>query len=136
MADTKFNLKRNHSKNNKKAITFVCSCISRKKGKKFEYDEDSDRLEETLEFDNTEAQRSLQGSRRSRKVSRRKVKRSNLHACRFRLKFKFDENLGVYKLKAGSELKHNHPPEDNSSVKVINFSHLLYSSYILIIPHT
>ena len=135
MAITKFNLKRNHSSNNKKAITFVCSCISRKKGKKFEYQDDSDPPEETLEFDNTEAQGSLQGSRRSRKVSRRKVKRSNLHACRFRLKFKFDERMGVFKLKADSKLTHNHQPEDNSSVKVIKASNFLILFFLLIL-HT
>ena len=48
----------------------------------------------------------------------RKIKRTNLEACKFRIKFKFDELSNGFRMKTDSNLAHNHAPEDSLSVKV------------------
>lgn len=43
--------------------------------------------------------------------SKRKIKRHNLQACKFRIKFIFDKNRLCYNLVQSKSLIHNHKPE-------------------------
>lgn len=108
---SKYNLKRN-SMSNGRTITFVCSCISKKEikfcGKN--YEENSPSTSENCK-------------------SSRKIKRQNIEACRFRLKFKQDKESHLYILHKSSNFIHNHPPHENISVEVSIF---LFVKFILI----
>jgi hypothetical protein len=118
MALTNYNLKRNHCRGNQNGITFVCSCISRKKTKRMESEKDPDPSEETNEFDGSDGSESYLGSLRGKRQQKRKVKRTNLHACRFRLKFKWLDELKAFKMREESNLEHNHEPENSCTTKV------------------
>ena len=118
MALSNYNLKRSQNKNNKKAITYVCSCISRKMMKKQKYSEqDPFPSEETNENEGTSTEGSLHGFKRKGQ-QKRKGRRTNIEACSFRLKFKWCEELKTFKFQDDSNLVHNHNPENTCNTKV------------------
>ncbi len=121
MSITKYNLKRSQNKRNKKAINFVCSCISKKKSNKKIYSKkDPDLSEETYENEGTGSESfvsSLKGFN-WKLLKIRKAKRTNIDPCTFRLKFRWDEEKKAFKLRDDSNLVHNHQPENSCNNNV------------------
>lgn len=115
---SKYNLKRNQIKENSASITFVCSCISKKlerknSGQGGKTSQNSENLEENSE--NCENFKTNEESLQSNSPdfaspSARGVKRTNIEACKFRLKFSFDSQNKCYRINEDCNITHNHPP--------------------------
>lgn len=155
MQISKYNLKRNHIKDNlenQTMITFVCSCISKKSGRSIQFDRnDSSEMEvisgklpqekfklNLSDIFKQEKEHFVQIANKSKihtesnslncnfnctifknkftqhncctSDSTRAIKRTNTKACKFRIKFIFDNESKTYKFNRDSNLEHNHPP--------------------------
>ena len=121
---TTFNLKRSNTKGNSPSITYVCSCISRKR-EKFQNSFNSSPSPTYQDSQHLDSEMSCNSdysisSREHKGDARRKIKRLNKDACKFRIKFKWDSQKEVYVIKEDSDLSHNHLPEANLYFKVSN----------------
>lgn len=96
---SKYNLKRTNI-SNRNILLCVCSCASKKKTQEKSLlnitDNDSSHLEENLELNKTQQE----------KV----IKRDNIRACYFRIKFKRNQSGSDFQLVSKGNFLHNHPP--------------------------
>ena len=96
---SKYNLKRTNI-SNRNVLIYVCSCISKKKTqqKSLSNTITNNRVQliENIEYNNTQHERL--------------IKRDNIHACYFRIKFKRDKKGNDFMLANNCNLLHNHPP--------------------------
>ena len=96
---SKYNLKRTNI-SNRNVLIYVCSCISKKKTQKkslsYTTANDTSHLIENIEYNQTKHERL--------------IKRDNIHACYFRIKFKRDKKGNDFLIVTNSNLLHNHPP--------------------------
>jgi hypothetical protein len=96
---SKYNLKRTNI-SNRNILLCVCSCASKKKTQEKSLlnitDNDSSHLEENLELNKTQQE----------KV----IKRDNIRACYFRIKFKRNQKGSDFQLVSKGNFLHNHPP--------------------------
>ena len=125
---SKYNLKRiNSSKSD--LITFCCSCASRKvplnrkKNRKF-----SDSNLTSMKYsDNDNSFNNNENEINYFKyVKKRKIKRWNVDACTFRIKFKFNFEGNYFSFKNTKNLIHNHTPNSSNEQKVRYFFPFFY----------
>lgn len=108
---SKYNLKKTSKKGKSKSITFVCSCNSRKKMNS--RNENSCTLSSRSSQD-MQIEETCSSGYRNR---RREVKRFNLDACNFRIRFKKNSSSVITFVKQ-SNLFHNHAPNEKKTSKV------------------
>ncbi len=108
---SKYNLKKGSNSENSKSITFVCSCISRKI---------SNPCNPLFEEKIKKSKSGLKNSKTDDKGSKleKKVKRSNVDACLFRIRFKYQKSSSSIGFVKESYAWHNHPPNKNQTVQV------------------
>ena len=109
---SKYNLKRGSNSETSKSITFVCSCNSRK-------------IMEPLENENLGKYGSIIRRQvpyipqyRGRPSKKKQVKRFNIDACNFRIRFKFNKKQNLIEFVKESYNPHNHPPCEKETLEV------------------
>jgi hypothetical protein len=116
-------MKRGSNSKKSKSITYVCSCNSRKIcGTKSEI------FFENLEDSNSNSP--IFKKIYSRGKKKKKVKRFNVDACHFRIRFKWHKSGKYIHFVKESYSPHNHPPCENKSVKVRKSFYLFYLKLI------
>lgn len=104
---SKYNLKRSNI-SNRNVLIYVCSCISKKKTPNQSLSNSTTNnllhLIENFEYDNSQHERH--------------IKRDNIHACYFRIKFKRDKKGNEFILMNNSNLLHNHSPDKSNNKDV------------------
>jgi len=109
---SKYNLKRGSNSETSKSITFVCSCNSRKNMEPLENED----LGVYGSIIRRQAPYIPQSS--GRPSRKKKVKRFNIDACNFRIRFKFNKKNNVIEFVKESYNPHNHPPSEKETVEV------------------
>ena len=128
---SKYNLKRINS-NRKDLITFCCSCASRKVPlikKKNRKKSDSNLAsmkfsDNDIFYNNNENEINVFNF-----VKKRKIKRLNVDACTFRIKFKFNFEGNYFSFKTTKNLIHNHIPNFTNDYKVIYIFPVFFNIY-------
>ncbi len=118
---SKYNMKKSNLKTIANSITFVCSCISRKKGKI---------STEQSNFINDSFDSNVESMPSMTKTSKREIKRSNRDACHFRIKFKLEKNKNSIKFLKQSYQPHNHTP----NAKLAKVSKIFYINPLTFLP--
>jgi len=109
---SKYNLKRGSNSETSKSITFVCSCNSRKTFGPFQN-------ENFGVYGNILRRQVPYIPQSSGRPSRKKkVKRFNIDACNFRIRFKFNKKNNVIEFAKESYNPHNHPPSEKETIQV------------------
>lgn len=121
---TRYNLKKCYDDKKPSVLTFVCSCISKKKTKSLKkiYNDGFDSSPETR-------RESFDINLTSKKILKRNVKRHNEAPCHFRIKFKKNKKSSSISLKKNANFAHNHEPE-SKTLEVINFQNKFNSFYL------
>ena len=119
MTYSRYNFKRSNPRNSSKVLTFVCSCISKKINFKDEGDSVNSNEKKSEQLF-TDEESKIKIAPTENRINKRKIKRSNLDSCNFRIKFTHDEEKKFYIFDTSSNLSHNHPPEKCRSIEVSN----------------
>jgi len=105
ISKTKYNLKRIHLFK-KNIVEFCCSCCNPKKESIIKFNED--------EIINLDLESFNENEQKINYFNSFKIKRNNIQACNYRIKFIFDKNLFCFKfVNKNNEIKnliHNHNP--------------------------
>lgn len=154
MRISKYNLKRNYGEKNtsQPSITFVCSCISKKKMKRKKQNNNKvmngepaiGQTETTTMMCLSEILKKERQNSTDLNFKKRTVKRTNAEACKFRMKFSLrrmeDHTYTYYQMNQSSYLEHNHPPGNGEQIlssEVNNYFYLIiYNIFLLILLFT